>query len=298
MKFEEEYREIFSQLHSSVEVRWEDFGMKSAKMRGRKYVRAGIIAACLVAVMSTLAFAAHMWSLRDLAMPDEAKPQQQDAALPEDHVMLSLQGFTDTAEYQAAVEWRTYTASYDADGSLLDQIGNGPTGRDEKYSLYTPYTQEMADRLDEITQKYGLALHQSIQIIQFRDEWQEFAGGDFFGPENILYGGYGYNDGTFQYDGYWYRPDADPVDYQFRRSVKGCFDETVLNIGDIASYEEWGYTTDEGVEVTLALGDMKALIIADRPESFVAVNVLAGSDALTKTDLEQMADSFDFSVLA
>lgn len=70
---------------------------------------------------------------------------------------------------------------------------------------------------------------------------------------------------------------------------------------------EWSYTTESGVPVTLALAPRKALIIADLPDSFVTINVLAGTE--TPTDdifshgpfdaehLERFADSFDYTVL-
>ena len=56
--------------------------------------------------------------------------------------------------------------------------------------------------------------------------------------------------------------------------------------------------TSHGLSVTLALGPDRALILADLPDSFVAVTILAGSaDGLTRDLLEELADSFDLSKL-
>jgi hypothetical protein len=80
----------------------------------------------------------------------------------------------------------------------------------------------------------------------------------------------------------------------------------MLSVGDVRDYREWVYETASGVPVTLALGSSKALVVADLPDSFVTINVLAGeetppqtfsSGALLERDLELFADSFDFSIL-
>ena len=64
------------------------------------------------------------------------------------------------------------------------------------------------------------------------------------------------------------------------------------------SYQEWRYQTSRGISATLALGPGRALILADLPDSFVAVTILAGSaDGLTRDMLEELADSFDLSKL-
>ncbi len=285
MKFESEYKKMFSQLHTSVIVDLEDYEMKLKKSKRIKFIRMGAIAACLLAVMSTLAIAAHYLGLRDLVLPDGVQSQSE--------TLLSLQGFDNSPEYKAAAEWNTFTASYDTDGTKLAQVGNGPTGLDEIYSPYLVYTQEMAEKLDEITQKFGLKLHQ--QMIELPDSaaLTEFTGGTFLGADNEMYYGYGYAEGSFQFDGEWHGTKVS--DYQVRRSMKGYFDDVTLNIGDASAYHEWTYKTKKGTEVLLALSGQKALILAERPESFVVVNVLTGSDSLTCADMESMADSFDFN---
>jgi len=289
MKFESEYKKMFSQLHASVMADWEEYEMKSKKLKRLKFIRTGITAACLIAVMSTLAVAAHYLGLKELVLPA--------ATQPETEMLLSLQGFDDSPEYQAAAEWNTFTASYDTDGSKLAQVGNGPTGLDEKYSPYFVYTQEMAEKLDAITQKFSLKLHQQMVELPDSNALAEFAGGHFLGYENEVFYGYGYAEGSFQFDGEWHGTETASTDYQMRRSMKGYFDAVTLNIGDVSKYHEWVYTTKSGAEVLLALSAEKALILAERPESFVVVNVLTGSDSLTNTDMEHMADSFDFLII-
>lgn len=64
------------------------------------------------------------------------------------------------------------------------------------------------------------------------------------------------------------------------------------------SYQEWRYQTSRGISATLALGPDRALILANLPDSFVTITILAGStDGLTRDLLEELADSFNLSKL-
>lgn len=116
-----------------------------------------------------------------------------------------------------------------------------------------------------------------------------------------------YEDGTFKFDGEFTTVKG-PLNYQFIRNVKGSMGELTLNIGDISQYEEWSYMTEEGVNVTLALGPNRSLVIADFEDCLVTVVVLAGTETppddiffhgpLDGKTLEALAGSFDFSVLS
>jgi len=67
----------------------------------------------------------------------------------------------------------------------------------------------------------------------------------------------------------------------FILTEKPCFSDTYLNIGDASSYAEWEYKTGSGQKVSLALGDTKALVIADLKNSYVVINVLSGNSMIT-----------------
>ena len=61
------------------------------------------------------------------------------------------------------------------------------------------------------------------------------------------------------------------------------------------------YTTQERLRLTIEdLGPTYikfGQILADRPESFVAVNILGTEDPLSRKDLEAFAEGIDFSLL-
>ena len=160
----------------------------------------------------------------------------------------------------------------------------------------------MADKIDEITAQYGLALHTGgMQFGAVTELEARF--GDFLSTDQ--YGGYFFEDGTFQCD-----CNQDGIDFQLRRSMKGVLDTVTLNINDVDQFEQWEYQAASGETVLLALGPQKALILADLDDAFVAVNVLAGTqtppaqteDAMnlgpvTAQWVEALADSIDFSLL-
>ena len=64
-------------------------------------------------------------------------------------------------------------------------------------------------------------------------------------------------------------------------------------------YKRQVYETADGVPLLLAerVDGSHALILADRPESFVAVNILGTEDSLSREDLEAFAEGIDFSAL-
>lgn len=272
---------------------------------GRKLLLAAVLAA---ATLSAAVCAAGWLGLRDLELNEEVILPQHDGTTVTAEVpsgIIRLQGFSDTPEARAAAEWKAFLDSYDQDGAILVAIGNQPTGLEKDYLLYPVYTREMADRLEEISEKYGLKLHTSMLDDLYTDESLcDQVGGNFLG-KNRAYSTYMYEDGTFKFDGEIDLEGYGPLDYQFVRCVRGSFTDILLNVVDTGDYREWGYTTSSGVPVTLALAPRKALIIADLPDSFVTVNILAGTEtgdvfsrgAFAAEDLERFADSFDFSLL-
>lgn len=304
------YQETFSKLSSSSEIRWEEMEKKCIKRKMGKRILVPAAVLCLLAVFSTAAVANGWFGLRDLELQEEVtvtEPDGTETVVTVPTGTISLQGYSETPEKQAAEEWQAFLNHYDPDGTILNSIGNNPTGLEEEYLFYQVYTREMADRLEEILEKYSLKKH----ILMLDDLYTNEAlyaqvGGDFLG-ENQAYSTYMYEDGTFKFDGEIDLQGYGTLDYQFMRCVRGSLTDVMLNVGDVGAYREWVYSTGCGIPVTLALGTDKALVIADLPDSFVTINVLAGTETseydifssgpFMAEDLERFADSFDFSVL-
>lgn len=297
---------------------WGDAPAAFRTRRAGKMRRILILAAvlCILLTLSAAAFAANWFGLRDMLLPRQEvevplDPETEDPASAERKTYLadviSLSGYANTPESRANAEWQAFLNSYDTDGAIIDSLGNSIFGAGTGYSYYQVYTQEMAEKLDEIAAKYGLKLHTGMLSDLYTDEALcDQVGGDFLG-ENRAYSSYVYEDGTFKFDGEIELADYGLLDYQFQRCVRGSFSDMILNIGDVTDYREWVYATKSGVPVTLALAPRKALVLADLPDCFVTVNVLAGTEtpaddvfsagAFDAEDLERFSDSFDFSAL-
>ncbi len=253
----------------------------------------------LLTAFATAAFATNFFGLRDVLVNTND---------PEVKSMMSLSGYTGSNEYVAAAEWNTFKESYDTDGSILEGLGNGEIPVEQKYEQCGAYTQEMADKIDEITKKYGLSLHSGFKEVPLED-WNTVIG-DFvitdydhkeFSDDaySSILGGYMYDDGTFRYDGIFNATAGRlSVDYQFSRSVKGVFDPVFLNIGDIDDYQEQTLITDSGVEIAAAISEDKAVLITEFDSCFVTINVMGGTDrGITFDDLKDLANTFDFSAI-
>ncbi len=248
MKNNDLYKETFSQLHTAANINVEDYS--KVKKRQKQVFRIATAACvCLLLAASSTVYAMNIFGLKDMiisnrviptpavtesigdvsdtgsdaqggTVTDDAAvtPVESDPANPfvADNVdLISLQGFADCNESKAVREWTEFCDNYDKDGALLAQVGNGPTGLDDRYSLYRAYTQEMADQLDEIVGKYNLSLHSSIIIINSQEELTQKAGiGNFLGTANYTNGAYMYEDGTFHFDG-TASLDSLLIDYQF-----------------------------------------------------------------------------------
>lgn len=315
MSNREFYQDTFSQVHSSTEIRWEDFQTmkKSRRTSKRVFMLAAVI--CALAVLSIAAAATGFFGLRDVLLPEKGSVNVTDEngiVVPGEYEyrdFVSLSGYQDTPESKALAEWQSFLESYDRDGSIISEIGNSPTGFEDRYGFYLVYTQEMADKLEEITAKYGLRLHTRMEVVM-PGAWPTAAGN--FCRENVtIYSGYIYENGTFRFDGEAQLGAGElkgygTIEYQFSRSVRGTFDDVALNIGDISDFQEWGYETADGTPVTLGLGARnRSLILADLGDSFILVNVLTGregdgtfsSGPIGWAELEELADSFSFSAL-
>ena len=315
MSNREFYQETFSQVHGTREIRWEDYQTMGHR-KALRWMAALAAAVGLLAALSVLAVAANFFGLRDILLPERGSVNAVDengAAVPGEYEyrdFISLSGWKDTPESRALAEWEAFRESYDRDGAILQEIGNRPTGFEERYGTYLIYTQEMAGKLEEIIAKYGLKLHEWMEEV-LPETWP-IAAGNFFKENVTPYSGYLYENGTFRFDGSAELGAGElkgygTIEYQFSRSVKGTFDDVTLNIGDLGDFEEWGFQAADGTSVTLGLGARsRSLILADLGDSFVLVNVLAGrqaddtfsSGAIGKAELEELADSFVYSALS
>lgn len=253
-----------------------------------------LIAAIITLMLLLVGCAAVLLGLWDLRLGEY--PIDAGFGETQSGEFISLSGFVGSKEYQANKEWIDFEKQYDPDGSIIASIGNSPTGLDEKYNLYNAYTQEMADKLNSIAEKYGLSLHSQLEIVDDTG-LDEQVGSRFFGEG--LSKGYGYifEDGTFHVDSEAVLENVS-FSFQLDRTVKGSMNSTVLNVGHMELYQESSHTVPGGDTLILAVGPERGLILGDFPDCFITMTILRGSmDGLTFDHLMALADSIDFEVL-
>lgn len=276
---------------------------KAARPGKRTWNHWAAVAACILCLILILtlpvaAIAANWFGLRDLLLPSKS-----GETIGGNRCVISLADYQGSPEWQALAEWKEFLEGYDRDDAMQQATGNRLDASFARYSCYMVHSREMADKMDELAGKYDLKLHTASYDLEKYPELLEPCGG-FLG-EGYGYGGYMYEDGTFQMEGSMELVTS-MWDFQLLRSVRGSFHDAMLDIGDVADYQEWRYKAACGVTVTLALGPDKALVLADLEDCFVTVSVYsiiqpvpAGADeGVTQADLEALADGLDFAALS
>lgn len=318
-KDQEDLYQTVMELHTT-NFNMEDYNKMKNKQKHRIKIIATTSSVCIILAASTTAYAMNMFGMKDIGSQihknnplmttkenTSAKNLTAEPSVPLEDV-ISLQGFADSNECKAVNEWNRFTSNYDQDGALLKKAGTGSTGMgvDSKYDLYFVYTQEMADKLDEIVKKYNLTLHTTLNIdITTEELIHKVASGNFLGTANTNKGAYMYEDGTFHIDGCANLASGLKIDYLLSNYKKGTFNDVVLNIGNKNDYDEWSYKTACGINVHLAISPENSLIIADLGDSYMTIKVLAGTASgfleekgkITSFNLEELANSFDFSLI-
>ena len=176
--------------------------------------------------------------------------------------------------------------------------------RSNMTAIYGCYSQEMTEKIDEICEKYGLVKHTEITFCNTAQELFDSVGIETIfstvDAEHNSIWGYSYDDGTFQMSDDVTITLHDQTQicmpYQLRCVRKNALDIVTLNIGQLEEYEEWRYKTASGVELTIAKGGKKGLLLIDLENAYITVNILANlSDNKTRQKLEAFAETFDFS---
>lgn len=265
-----------------------------------------MLVGCALVIMKLQDLKVGDYSYTPSVIPGVSEPQTITKEL------LSLQGYVDSVNYQAAKEWRDFLDSYDTDGTLLANADMDEYPEPIDYMAYQCYTQDMQDKIDEICNKYGLEVLGPMYTEKYTIDVIKAVGIDniFADAANVpttMYDGYYYRGGTFNFCGettlnYENSPWIYPITYQYRCVMKTAFDEVCLAVDDIESFEEWNYTLQDGTEVLLALSSQQALIFVDKEEFFVAINVLStqvgdilyGEQQMNREGLEAFAETFTF----
>ena len=283
------------------------YGTKKVRARRRQVLRTLLIAAAISVLFATTAFAAGWFGLGSLRAGQLFGVD-----------VISLEGLWNSPEGKALSEWLSFYEQHRGDAFDPEEA----FALSEDYEGYGVTTREMADKVDELCEKYGLRRLGSVRVPEDEKTYYRAAGvgkltagtGEI---ENDFLSGYVYEDGTFQFDGKLYCSDrAYPIPYSFRSSAKGTLGYVAMNVGVPDSFEEWDYTAGGGTVLHLANNDALSLMLLDTGDSFVVLTFGHSSHAdyygdgiidgvgdepvsftLSREELEALAGAFRWEAL-
>lgn len=298
----------------------------------RRFKKPLLIAALIALTLLLVGCTALIWNLRQMRIAEIHNEEMTFldfhgnlATSPEhSYEIFSLHGLQGTPAYQAHQEWFNFQESYDPDGTLMTAADDKPMDVPEAYEAYHPYTQEMIDKIDEITEKYGLKLLGAFAPFQSweTEVFRKSTGIDTLLVENSsaqieLGSGYFYEGGNFNLtfdmtmpkeNGNWPYPMLNSVYY----SKADYFDEVYWAIGDTTRWEQWNYTTKSGHDLLiLSYKDGGgARLFHKRDDAIITYSIEGQYCAdyndvtnepetvinMTKDQLKQIADQLDFSL--
>lgn len=265
----------------------------------RKTRRWPVIAAvaAVVAALGITAAASGGFHLADYAM----KPME-GSLVDDRELVLSFQGPADSPESQAINEWVAYEWTYI--DSMEFPPGNYPSGLANRYVNYGAINWEMAEKLEEIAEKYGVALHEYPRFTMdygSMDPILEVTGGSFYDESVIvdLSGHYLYENGTFKAEGGWYKSWETWIDVSFFFSVHGTISYN-MGVGDLSDCDEYTYGTSSGQTLLVIRwpnGD--TAVIAEYENATLYVSISHLYDAVITEDIViEIIEAIDWAKLA
>ncbi len=234
-------------------------------------------------------------------VPDGSVPtgaEQYAAWSGEDKTYYSSMG--KNREYEAQKEWAEfYFSDVPLDArDLLDYS-------DPHRLIYGVGYGILADKLDEIAEKYGLRLLERMALYDTEREFLDALALDSFYPTAEDEDGHGgtfqvYDDGSFEANGLsMARPEGgEPLNFNVIRAVRGTLTDFMVLGGDPALADFETYATASGTEVDIALEQVGSFLFADMEHCHVTFWFYPGRrEGLTLAELEAVADSIDFAAL-
>ena len=291
-------------------------------------LRRPLLIAALVALLLLLVGCAVVYVLRSQDFIIGQRDSLQDvfdeyhrevtATVPVSQQVLTFSGLQGSPSYQAAKEWYEYLQTYDTDGIIQKQAFQTDLEAlfPDTYPAYGVYSQEMADKLNELAGKYSLKLLGAPVEFESMSGFTKVLGIDHILLSNseasvFLDGGDCYSQGNFVLymdlnlpKETW--PNSVHTALQYFR--KDCLSTDVEYLNENEDWKEWTYTTASGATVLiLRAAQGRAYLFCDCGDATMSVDFEAGFNPLTDmpdfqpewmTDrqVEQIADAIDFTV--
>ncbi len=299
-----------------LEMQQPGANRKTRRMPSR---RIWLLAAVIAALLILAGCVAVFLRLQDMSIGKETYTQYFDDQgryidpVEKEKDIITLTGYADSPTQKAFQEWYKFQESYDPNGELLTNEPNLPDIPDAEEAVYGCYTLEMVEKLHEIADKYSLQLLDVYTPIQ---KYQSSIGLKALGVESLLKPDAPAQMGDVSgllYSPYNFKLEYDVilddgaeylvVQYYHRN---GYFPRNAVGYYDLSEWQQWDYTTRDGVKLLLALSSKgQAEIIADLGHGFLSIGFDSydGSslypqpdEIIAKEGLEQVAEVFAYDL--
>lgn len=297
-----------------------------------RFRRPLLIAAILALTALLVGCAAWFWSVQNLKIAEKHEESVtfvngngELSTIPEkDYTVLTLHGMEGTPAYLAHQEWLTFLESYDTDGVIRSSSDNKPMQIPEAYDAYSVYSQEMMDKVDEISQKYDLKLL-GVQAHFQRDESQYFHHAT--GIDSLLLPdaairvdstvGWFCEGGNFaahttmtmpEGEGSWPYPMYNSIFY----SKTDYFGTMEFSFDTLKDWEQWNYTTKSGDDLLILQNEdiVNSTVFYLREDAIICASITTSERSnynaetqtyetvihMTKDQLKEVLDQLDFSI--
>ena len=241
---------------------------------------------------------------------------QRHEAVEVTKTVLSLQGIQGTPEQKASKEWYDFCKSYDPDHSIYIASG-GKFQAPEEYGAYNVYSQEMVEKLQEISQKYGLklmgrkgqayhydwklgwdALGIQEPVISGAEDNFDLRGCTFFESGSYcIYTDFHVTDPAFSWQ--------NPTHLVLNCNKKGFMGDQIVSLINGATTREWTYKRSDGKTILIVVSNDKLYLICDREDAFLYAifppayylnNGDGPREEMSEKDIEWLAEHIDFSL--
>lgn len=279
-----------------------------------------ILIAAVVALMALLlGCAVVLMRMQDLKIAEETglrRFDEQGQRIEPTEVtqdVISIRGYPGSPNHLATREWYEFLQTYDPDYALLTDDNEPGIPEDYLYPYFC-YTWEMVDKVDEITEKYGLKLLSAETVVQ---RWQIQVMFEALGIDGVCHeeaaarvtngSGYFYPEGNFKYDFELLLPqENDNWPWEIWTTLyytrKDYFDPDYICV-DTEIFDQWNYTTSDGSEILIAMCNWGGFFFAEQENAYITVslntNAMLSADEIrrpTRHDMELAAEVIDFSM--
>ena len=285
----------------------------------RKNMKPLVIVAIIALMVLMMGSAMIAFSLQDVKIGERtSKSEILDSQgnvliaseVPQD--VVSLHGFINSPTYLAHQEWFEFYEEY-SQSHVITKEENYYIPP-EKYDAYTAYNEVLQDKIDEIAEKYDLKLLGAMGVFQNYESktFHEATGVDSLlvsesAAEIKWESGYFYEGGNFKVEFPMVMPDEEgnwpyPMYNTFYYSRKECFDDTTINVGSMEFWDQWTYTTGDGIDVLIASSESSSIVFCNKEDSIIYVRIENHYEpdgsiiAMSREQLEAVVEQIDFSI--